>query len=363
MAPSVGDREFAWGSLAISGLGVAFFVFYLVYVSLKESYLRGPEWLLPLGLILMAALSLGLGYGGYWVADTGFPDRDAWRVVIWVFAGLIGALSLTFWPIFYQRIVGVGVEHPEFILLVSSGFGANAGVVAGVYQIRSERQYERAQEARDSLRFVNRLLRHNVLNAVTIIRGNASELCKSPGLEEAADRARTILGQSDRISDLVGNTRILIREMEGTADYEPVDVTAVTADVLDTARETYDRAVIESDLPDELLVGADPLLSAVIDNLVTNAIEHSDRETPRVEVTVEARDGSAAIRIADDGPGLPEETTVDLIDPGMHGDEGLGLYLVDMLVSRYGGELRLGENQPRGTVATVTVPLTDAGAG
>jgi signal transduction histidine kinase len=32
---------------------------------------------------------------------------------------------------------------------------------------------------------------------------------------------------------------------------------------------------------------------------------------------------------------------------------GLGLYLVDELVSRYGGEVRTSENEPRGTVFSI----------
>jgi len=94
---------------------------------------------------------------------------------------------------------------------------------------------------------------------------------------------------------------------------------------------------------------------------VTNAIVHNDRDMPRVTVTLKRGEGSALLRITDNGPGLPDAPVDDLIDPGFHGDEGLGLYLVDTLVTKYGGDLRFEDTQPGGTVVTVELPLADAG--
>jgi len=253
-----GLRRVTGSCLVTSGLGVGFFLSYLFCVLLNESYLQGLEWLFPVGLLLVSALSIGLVYAGYWVARSEFSAEDEWRVTIWTFAGLIGALALTFWPIFYQRVVGVGIEDPIFVLLVSSGLGANAGAVAGVYQIQSERQHRQVENARDSLRFLNRLLRHNVLNAVMIIRGNASRLMAPDGSEETVERARTIRTQSDRISDLIENTKVLIRRIEGGIDPEPIDVVPMITDVVGTARETHGGAVIECDAPGSLSSGRTP---------------------------------------------------------------------------------------------------------
>jgi signal transduction histidine kinase len=38
---------------------------------------------------------------------------------------------------------------------------------------------------------------------------------------------------------------------------------------------------------------------------------------------------------------------------------GLGLYLVDTLVDRYGGEIRVEDNDPEGTVFVVELPLAE----
>lgn len=343
--------------MTISLLGVVFFAMYLFYLGSNEAYLRGPVWLLPLGLLLVAVLSFALVYGGYWVWNSDFSAEQGWQVTIWLFAGLIAALALTFWPIFYQRIVGVTIEDPIFILLVSCGLGANAGVVAGISQVSSERQFQHVQQARDSLEFLNRLLRHNILNAVSIIQGNAELLSERAHTDETVERARTIRRQSEQIDQLIQNTKVLVQRIEGGFDPQRVDLTAVLDEQLDVAEQTHGEAVIESTLESEVTVRADPLVSAVVENLVTNAVDHNDRETPKVAVTLETRDGSAILRIADNGPGIQGKDKDELVDPGQHGDQGLGLYLVDTLVSQYGGSLSFDDNEPRGTVVTAEIPL------
>lgn len=38
---------------------------------------------------------------------------------------------------------------------------------------------------------------------------------------------------------------------------------------------------------------------------------------------------------------------------------GLGLYLASALVDRYGGEIAVADNEPRGTVFTVRLPVVE----
>lgn len=355
--PTRPRTRYVTGGLTITILGAFFFTSYIVYLVSHESYLQGPLWLLPFGVLMVGVLSFSLIYGGYWVATREFTSEQGWEVVIWLFAGVIATLAVTFWPIFYQRIVGVEIEDPVFILLVSGGLGANAGVVAGISKVQTKRQFQHVQQARDSLEFLNRLLRHNILNAINIIQGNADQIVEKATSDSTVKRARTIHNHSAQIDNLIQNVRILVQRGEYDNELEQVDLTAVVADELAVARQSHDEVIIETDLTSAVTVWADPLVSAVIENLVTNAIVHNDQETPRVDVTLETKNDSAVLQIADNGPGLPDKTEEALIDPGEHGDSGIGLYLVDRLVSQYGGDVRFGENDPRGTVVTLELPL------
>lgn len=350
-------RESLNGGTLVAVFGLVFFAAYIAYIVSHNVYRAGPVWLFPVGIFLIGVLAVGLVYAGYWVATSDFTPDERWRVTIWSFAGLIAALALTFWPVFYQRVVGVAVEDPIFILLVSSALGTNAGVVAGISEIRSERQFHRAQDSRDSMEFLNKLLRHNILNAITVIRGNAELIREQTRSDETAVRAKTIRVRSDQIDELIQNVGVLVQRTERDSTVEPVEFTPLVRQELEIARETYENVYIDAELAPAVVISADSLVSAMVANIVTNAVVHNDQESPEVTVTLETAEDSAQLTIADDGPGLPNETKEALLDPGPHGEYGLGLYLTHSLVEQYGGTLSFEDRSPRGTVVTIELPL------
>jgi signal transduction histidine kinase len=91
--------------------------------------------------------------------------------------------------------------------------------------------------------------------------------------------------------------------------------------------------------------------------LLTNAARHAPGA--RVTVSVTQYDGSAEIRVADDGPGVPAELRDRLFvrgvrAPGSPG-QGLGLYLARRLLVDLGGALRL-EPTARGATFVMVLP-------
>ncbi|WP_247001052.1 sensor histidine kinase [Halosolutus gelatinilyticus] len=129
--------------------------------------------------------------------------------------------------------------------------------------------------------------------------------------------------------------------------------------------ETVDRVgaeypdaelTLESDA-DRPVVVADEALRSVFENLLRNAVQHNDQRTPRVAVAIETNPETVVVRVSDNGPGLPDPKRSGIGEPGVKGTEssgsGLGLYLVETLVDRYGGDVRAEANDPRGTVFVV----------
>ncbi|MEF8872848.1 MAG: ATP-binding protein, partial [Haloarculaceae archaeon] len=79
-----------------------------------------------------------------------------------------------------------------------------------------------------------------------------------------------------------------------------------------------------------------------------------------VTVDVRAEDGTVAIRISDNGPGIPEPEWEIInreaeIDPLYHGS-GLGLWLVREIIRQSDGWLAFEENSPAGSTVTVRLP-------
>ena len=72
---------------------------------------------------------------------------------------------------------------------------------------------------------------------------------------------------------------------------------------------------------------------------------------------------SASITVKDDGPGIAETVRPKLFQPfntGRPGGTGLGLAIARDLVVAHGGEIRLVESGPEGTIFRIDLPASNA---
>ncbi|MHC3437978.1 ATP-binding protein [Natrialbaceae archaeon A-gly3] len=155
-------------------------------------------------------------------------------------------------------------------------------------------------------------------------------------------------------------------------DGEPVRLLGIAVDVAGTLRrvatsvtDRYPEAEISRALPDRCDALAAPELEVALGELLENAIVHNDSKRPVVEVAVECGEHSVEVRVADDGPRIPE-MEVDVlsgarsIDPLYHGS-GLGLWVIYWVVKRSGGTVTFDYNEPRGNVVTLELPAGEEG--
>ena len=113
-----------------------------------------------------------------------------------------------------------------------------------------------------------------------------------------------------------------------------------------------------------MTVLADSTLGAVLENLLTNAVVHSDRSNPHVEVTATREEHEVVVHVSDDGPGVPESLQSVYLREGEQSPtstgDGLGLYLASTLVEAYGGTFSIGANAPRGATFELRLRSADA---
>jgi len=231
--------------------------------------------------------------------------------------------------------------------------------LVSVYQRATEEQTREVERARDRLAFLNNLLRHHVLNRMNVVQGHVDELLD----REEADRERlvTIRHQSDAVVDLVENVRALSGPSAAGFDPHPVDVSAVLESELDRFRTRYPDASVTGTVPPGLPIEADDSLALVFEQLLDNAVEHNDSPDPRVEVVVEEGDERVAVRVVDNGPGIPADALAGPPESERRGNEAMGLFLVRTLVDRYGGHVRVGGDDVDGEVVVVELRRADAG--
>jgi len=224
---------------------------------------------------------------------------------------------------------------------------------------------ERAiREREQRLGVLNRLLRHNLRNDMSVILSYAEmmpDFEDRERREEAADKIRE-MGQG--LIDHGQKARDIETAMEdaesGTTD---IEVASLVRDVVADYEAKFEGVTFTTDLPGEAAAEAIGSLTFAIENLVENAAEHNDADDPAVSVSVEERDGEVLIDVADNGPGIPEHEREVLSageeTPLEHGS-GVGLWLAQWVVEKSGGRLRFRENDPRGSV--VTIELSAVGA-
>jgi PAS domain S-box-containing protein len=229
----------------------------------------------------------------------------------------------------------------------------------------ARKEYElELEEQRDDLELLNEMVRHDIRNDLQLVRGYA-ELLKGQVEEEGTDHLDTVLEAS---SDAVALTRSAGELSETMLTAEPavraVPLTPTLQESVASLRESYPDAVVEvvEPLPD-VSVRADEMLDSVFRNLLRNAVQHNDKAVPEVTVTAEREADRVEIRIADNGPGIPDDQKPTVFGKGEKGLEsegtGIGTYLVKTLVSRYGGDVWIEDNEPEGAVFVVSLPAAE----
>jgi two-component system, OmpR family, sensor kinase len=225
---------------------------------------------------------------------------------------------------------------------------------------------------------------HELRTPLTSIRGFA-ELYRqgAAGPDDLGRLMRRIEDEASRMGLLVDDLLLLAR----LDQQRPLDRTAVDLLVL-AADAVHDARAVDPDRPVELrfdhgpevpvVIGDEPRLRQVLANLVNNALTHTPKGTP-VTVRLTAREWppgghrpAAVVEVADSGPGLDPETAgrvferfyrADASRTRASGGAGLGLSIVEALVSAHGGAVELDTRPGDGAVFRVILPLGAAAAG
>jgi len=216
----------------------------------------------------------------------------------------------------------------------------------------------------DQLELLNQVVRHDIRNQVNLGFDILRSARRQGSIdEENLQRVEDIL---DRVAELTKTARDMT-EMITTLSEEPDSVRlapTLKREVANASTISEEATVtIEGEIPD-VAVRVNELLSAVFRNLLTNAIQHNDGGDPEVVVSGVRLDDRVAVHVADNGPGIPDEKKEIVFESGEtlvgSSGTGFGLSLVETLLDQYGGDIYLSDNEPRGSVFTVILPLSQA---
>ncbi|WP_339104465.1 ATP-binding protein [Haloterrigena salinisoli] len=175
---------------------------------------------------------------------------------------------------------------------------------------------------------------------------------------DGADRMR------EMIEGLLQYSRVETRGDE----FAPVDLETVLADVrenLTVKIEEHDARITTESLP--RVRGDEGQLRQVFQNLVSNAIEYSGAEPPRIHVSAERNGAEWTVSVTDNGIGIEPayqerifEVFQRLHDREEHSGTGIGLALCERIVERHGGEIWVDSEPGDGATFSFTVPAIEA---
>ena len=210
---------------------------------------------------------------------------------------------------------------------------------------------------------------HELRTPLTTIAGY-TELARRRPDDEAA--IRTALGkveeESARMTSMVEDLLLLARLDAGRPlARDSVDLSRMLVEAVSDARVVAPDHRWRLDLPEESIevTGDAERLHQVVTNLLTNARKHTPAGT-----TVTVTGTTYGFSVHDDGPGFPPELAATAFERFVRGDvsrtrgdqgttatsgAGLGLSLVDAIVSAHGGATTL-DSHPGSTTVTVSLP-------
>ena len=313
----------------------------------------GPAITNVVGTVIASMLAGSLLYAGVWLRRSGLPEDLVWNIAKWSAVGLSIPTGIGVLLTIVQVQAQVLYLFPTLFVNTIAAGGVIGVLLGSVNELRKE--HEKTLELNRKNLVMNRVLRHNIRNDMNIILGQIDRLNGHNGIDDSV-----IQPIKQKINDVVSLSESArrIETIGQESDQGPVDVVSLIENQLRVARASYPDASISARLPSVAWARGDSLLSSAIDNLIENAVKHTDTD-PVIDVSVERKGTDVVVRVADSGPGIPEREKEVLLgdrETSLTHSEGLGLWLVKWVIESYDGEIRFESNDPQGSVVELRLP-------
>jgi two-component system OmpR family sensor kinase len=290
--------------------------------------------------------------------------------------GLIASLLLQ--NEILPNFIYAGQYTVDLAWVVSSG-GIVVSLLSGLtvlavwffWRARSMLSRSRATALEDRKRFIRRL-DHEMKNPLTIILLSLSNLQNSPHLssEESSSLVRAAQ-QVQRMQRLVVDLRWLTELDAHTIERTRLDLREVIRDAVHSAcpEEISPRIRVryqEVPWPVGPVSGDRDLLVAALRNLLDNALKFTE-DTGQVEIRASDDGHTVTLEVADTGIGIPAEEIPFIFEELYRGQNakrisgsGMGLALVQRIVTLHRGTVSLSSREGHGTVTSIRLPLAPA---
>lgn len=180
-----------------------------------------------------------------------------------------------------------------------------------------------------------------------------------------------VIKYSAKVGDQLRHIEAMVRDMlvyaRGAADTQAtmVRLGALSEAVIQAVAGQFEQAGaalhLDNRVPDLNIRGNPDALKGALINLLMNALYAGAKGPLEVSLQLTRHDDAAvAIRVTDNGIGMPKEVQAQVFDPFFTTrpqGTGLGLAVVKSVVEKHGGRIELVSRQGTGTEVTIILPL------
>ncbi len=197
----------------------------------------------------------------------------------------------------------------------------------------------------------------------------ASQLTRSDFERFLTDSSETIgilITNLNKASDFVHSFKQVAVD-QNKDDFRTINLREYVGEIIFSLRPKLKKTphTINLEIPPDLFWKGYPgMLSQIVTNLIINSIFHAYPDGQAGEIFIKAyvQNDKLVLQFADDGCGIPEDHLKKIFEPFFTtkregGGSGLGLYILNNIVSRLGGTLSVASKINAGTTFTIILPL------
>lgn len=214
---------------------------------------------------------------------------------------------------------------------------------------------------------------HELRTPISYIKGYGETLLTSNTSEqERNDQLALIVREAGRMEKLTNELLQLSRttEQKETLQLYPLPLSETIREVVHMLEGRAKQAdiTIHTNLDDHVIVNADELrIKQILINLLENAIRYSNEGTSIYVRSYEV-ENQACIEVEDHGIGIPEQDLPHIMErfyrvnkarSRADGGSGLGLSIVQQLVTAHGGRVQIESVLNGGTTIRIFLPLME----
>ncbi|MGZ6143649.1 MAG: sensor histidine kinase, partial [Myxococcales bacterium] len=225
------------------------------------------------------------------------------------------------------------------------------------------------EELRGALAFRDQILNvlaHDLRQPLSVIGGSASILLRKEGLEQHAAVFLRQIRNVERMDRMIRDLLDYARARGGSGmpiHRQRVDLADLVRQASESIQTLHPDREIRIDIHGSCTGQFDPdRMLQVFGNLLGNAAAYSPKSTP-IEVALRCETAAIVCRIHNLGAPIPPERIASVFEPFRRGTSsanpqglGLGLFIVEQIVTAHGGKVEVASTPEAGTTFTLRLP-------